>query len=147
MAHKPQGRWTYTQRVDGNVIEHMATTPSSQDADAWLLVACSTDERLTVALIHTAAFRFSLPTAALVRLRAAGVPELSVAGKSIAANQMVIDPRVMRHVMPQLIEADEFSVLIPEQAGATHDYTFPMQPNDRALAPLRSHCLDPAGNA
>src|SRR5262245_23359707 len=97
-----QGRWTYTQRSDRDVTEYMATTPSVQDTDTWLLVACRTDERLTVAVMRTTEFGFPLAPSAPVTLHAAGLPDLSVLGKSWA-NQIVIDPRVMRHVMPLLI--------------------------------------------
>ena len=138
-----QGRWTYTQRLDRNVVEYMATTPSEQDADIWLLVACRSDERLTVAVVHTGAFGFPLAPVAEVTLRAAGLPDLPVPSKSLAAKQVVIDPRPMRHVMPSLIERDQFAVLIPEQNGTVHEYTFMLQPNDRALAPLRALCLNP----
>ena len=144
---RTQGRWTYTQRSARNVIEYMATTPSTQDAETWLLVACGTDERLTVAVIHTSAFGFVLAPVSQVKVRAAGVPDLPVTGKSLGAKQVVIDPQLMRHVMPGLIETDQFAVLIPGQNGAVHEYTFLMQPNDRALAPLRSLCLNSASDA
>ena len=142
-----QGRWTYTQRSTRNVIEYMATTPSAQDADTWLLVACSTDEQLTVAVVHTGAFRFPLAPVSQLKLQAAGLPNLAMTGKSVEAKQVVIDPRRMRHVMPVLIETDEFALSIPEQNGTLHEYTFMMQPNDRALAPLRSLCLNAASDA
>src|SRR5262245_14584892 len=143
---RTQGRWTYTQRSTRNVIEYMATTPSAQDADAWLLIACGADEHLTVAVIHTNDFRFPLAPVSQVTVRAAGLPDLSMSGKSIEAKQVVIDPQRMRHVMPILIETDQLAVSIAEQNGTIHEYTFMMQPNDRALAPLRALCLGPASD-
>jgi hypothetical protein len=144
---RAEGRWTYTQRSTRNVIEYMATTPSAQDGDTWLLIACGADEHLTVAVIHTNDFRFPLAPVSQVPVRAAGLPDLSVTGKSIEAKQVVIDPRRMRHVMPILIETDQFALSIPERDGTLHEYTFMMQPNDRALAPLRALCLGSANDA
>jgi len=48
----------------------------------------------------------------------------------------------MRHIMPLLMQDEELVVSIPERDGAMHNYTFPMQPNDLALSPIRSRCFD-----
>jgi hypothetical protein len=136
-----EGPWTYTQRSDRNLTEYLATTPSSQDVDTWLLITCSTDERLIVAVMHVTKFRFPLAPSAPITLRAAGLPGLSVGSKSIEAKTVVLDPSMMRHVVRHLIEREQFDIVITGQGGETHEYTFLMQPNDRALAPLRSLCL------
>ena len=51
--------WAYTARGDGGAVGHAAATRAAEDA-AWLLVACSADERLIVSLIHTEQFPFPL---------------------------------------------------------------------------------------
>lgn len=136
-----QGRWAYMQRGDHNSVEHMATTPSMEDAHTWLLVACSPDARLSVVLANATRFQFPIKFSSELKLRSANLPELPVTGKSIQPNLVVIDPAVMRHVMPLLIEENELEISIPGTDGSAHDYSFSMKPNDVALAPIRSRCL------
>jgi hypothetical protein len=125
-----QGGWAYTARGDGGAVEHAA----------WLLLACSADERLIVSLVHTEQFPFPLKPSSSVQLRSNNVPTVSIEGKSVQNNQIFVDPRTMRHIMPLLIQDDQLVVSIPGQA--MHNYTFSMQPNDVALRPIRSRCLD-----
>jgi hypothetical protein len=77
-----------------------------------------------------------------VQLRSNNVPTVSIEGKSVQNNQIFVDPRTMRHIMPLLMQDDQLVVSIPGQDGAMHNYTFSMQPNDVALRPIRSRCLD-----
>jgi hypothetical protein len=136
-----QGGWAYTARGDVGAVEHVAATRAAEDA-AWLSVACSADERLIVSLIHTEQFPFPLKPSSSVQLRSNNVPTVSIEGKSVQNNQIFIDPRPVRHIMPLLVQDDQLVVSIPERDGAMHDYTFSMQPNDVALRPIRSRCLD-----
>src|SRR6266487_316231 len=136
-----QGGWAYTARGDGGAVEHVAATRAAEDA-AWLLLACSADERLIVSLIHTEQFPFPLKPSSTVQLRSNNVPTVSIEGKSVQNNQIFVDPRPMRHIMPLLMQDDQLVVSIPGRDGAMHDYTFSMQPNDVALTPIRSRCFD-----
>jgi hypothetical protein len=136
-----QGGWAYTARSDGGAVEHVAATRAAEDS-AWLLLACSADERLIVSLIHTEQFPFLLKPSSAVQLRSNNVPTVSIEGKSVQNNQIFVDPRPVRHIMPLLMQDDQLVVSIPERDGAMHDYTFSMQPNDVALRPIRSRCLD-----
>lgn len=140
-----QGRWAYMQRGGHNAVEHMATTPSAEDADTWLLVACSADAQLSVALVHATRFQFPIHFTSELKLRSANLLELPVTGKSVQTNLIMIDPAVMRHVMPLLIEENQIGISISETDGSPHDYTFSMKPNDVALAPIRSRCLNVEG--
>jgi hypothetical protein len=133
-----QGGWAYTARGDGGAVEHVAATRAAEDA-AWLLVACSADERLIVSLIHTEQFPFPLNRSSSVQLRSNNVPSVSIEGKSIQNNQIFVDPRPMRHIMPLLMQDDQLVVSILGQDGAMHNYTFSMQPNDVALRPIAEH--------
>jgi hypothetical protein len=132
------GSWAYTARDKNGGMEHMAMA----EDDAWLLLACSPDERLTVSVIHNEQFPFPLKDSSSVKIRSNNVPAVSVEGKSIKNDQIFVDPKPMRHIMPLLLQDYYLVVSIPERDGAMHDYTFTTQPNDLALAPIRSHCFD-----
>jgi hypothetical protein len=136
-----EGAWAYTARNKDGAVEHMAVTPASEDA-TWLVLACAADERLSVALIHVEQFPFPLTSSSVVKLRSNNVSTVSIEGKSVQNNQIFVDPRPMRHIMPALLQDDQLVVSIPERDGAMHDYTFSIQPNDVALKPIRSRCLD-----
>jgi hypothetical protein len=136
-----QGGWAYTARGKDGAVEHVAATRAAEDA-AWLLLACGTDGRLTVSLIHTERFPFPLRSLSLVKLRSNNVPTALIEGKSVQNNQIFVDPIPVLHIMPQLMQDDELVVSIPDRNGAMHDYTFSMQPNDLALRPIRLRCFD-----
>jgi hypothetical protein len=57
-------------------------------------------------------------------------------------NLILLDPRPLRHVMPSIVQDDQLVVSISDQNGTLHNYTFPIQPNDLALKPIRSGCFD-----
>jgi len=134
-----QGRWVYTQRPADGTVEHMATTPSTEDSDVWLLVACG--RRLTVALIHARQFPFAASLSSPARLQSDRLWDLSAAARAVDSNLIAIDPDIMRQIMPLLLQEQHLRVSIAESSGAAHDYTFAMQPNDLALGPIRSRCL------
>ena len=136
-----QGPWAYTRLGNRNVMMDMAATPAAEEADIWLLVACDDNAQLSVALMHADRFPFHIGLSSSVELRSARLPRLSVAAKGFETSQIAIDPTMMRHVMPLLVEEDRLAVSITATDGAAHDYTFAMQPNDVALAPVWSRCL------
>src|SRR5262245_24588852 len=136
-----QGGWAYAARGNDGAVEHMAATRAAEDA-AWLLLACSADGRLTVSLIHTEQFPFPPEPFSLVKLQSNNVSTALIEGKSVQNNQLFVDPMPMRHVIPLLMQDDELVVSITDRNGATHNYTFSMQPNDLALRPIRSRCFD-----
>jgi hypothetical protein len=136
-----QGGWAYVARGNDGAVAHMAATRAAEDA-AWLLLACSADGRLTVSLIHTQQFPFPLEPFSLVKLQSKNLPTALIEGKSVQNNQLFVDPILMRHVMPLLMQDDELVVSVPDRDGAVHNYTFSMQPNDLALRPIRSRCFD-----
>jgi hypothetical protein len=138
---KVEGGWAYTARSSNGSVEYTAGTRAAEDA-AWLLLGCSADKGLTVALIHAEQFPFPLRPSCSVKLRSNNVPTVSIEGKSLQNNQIFVDPRPMRHIMPVLMQDNQVVVSIPERDGVMHDYTFSMQPNDVALGPIRSRCLD-----
>jgi hypothetical protein len=94
-----QGGWAYTAKDNNGGMEHMAVTQAAED-DTWLLLACSPGERLTVSVIHNEQFPFPLKTSSSVKIRSKNVPVVSVEGKSIKNDQIFVDPKPMRHIMP-----------------------------------------------
>jgi hypothetical protein len=135
-----QGRWAYARQAGPDETIDMATTPATQDSDIWLLLACSGSARLSVALMHVDRFPFEVDGSSSVQVRSAKLSLVSVATGPIRPAQIVIDPTLMRHVMPLLVDEQELALSVTAKDGAVHRYTFVLQPNDVALAPLRSRC-------
>jgi hypothetical protein len=138
---KVQGGWAYTTGQSEGGTEYMATV-QAEEGSTWLLLACRPDKRLTVSLIHTKRFPFPLNPSSPVELRSNSVPSFTIEGKSIQSNQIFVDPKPLRHVMPLIVQDDQLLVSVSDQNGIVHDYTFSMQPNDLALEPIRSACFD-----
>jgi hypothetical protein len=138
---KVEGGWAYTARNKDGAVEHVAITRAAEDA-TWLVLACTTDEQLNVALIHLEQFPFPLTSSSVLKLRSNNVSTVPIEGRSVQNNQIFVDPRPLRHIMPLVVQDDQLVVSIPERNGVMHDYTFSMQPNDVALRPIRSHCFD-----
>ena len=137
---KFQGRWAYSQQAAPDAVTDMATTPAAQDPDVWLLFACSGEGRLTVALIHTERFAFELDASSSVQLESAELSTVAVAAERLQPAQIVLNPKLVRHVMPLLVREQELSIAVTASDGVAHRYTFALQPNDVALAPVRSRC-------
>jgi hypothetical protein len=137
---KVEGGWAYTARNKDGAVEHVAITRAAEDA-TWLVLTCSAGERLSVALIHVEQFPFPLTFSSVVKLRSNTASTVSIEGKSLQNNQIFVDPRPLRHIMPLLLQGDQLVVSISERDGAVHDYTFSIQPNDVALRAIRSHCF------
>jgi hypothetical protein len=135
-----QGRWAYSRQAGPDAVIDVATTPAVQDSDVWFLLACTVEGRLSAALIHTGRFSFDLDEASSVELQSERLLRTSVAVERSQPAQILMDRNLVRHILPLLIEETELSVSITERDGVVHRYTFALQPNDVALAPLRSRC-------
>jgi hypothetical protein len=138
---KVQGGWAYTTRVRESGTEYLASIRAAEGS-TWLLLACRPDKQLTVSLIHTEQFPFPLKPSSSVPIAIDSVPTLSIEGKSIQSNLIFVNPWPLRHVMPSIVQDEQLMLSIPDQNGTLHNYTFPMQPNDLALKPIRSGCFD-----
>lgn len=139
-AIEVQGRWAYSRQAGPDDVIDMATTPAEQDSDVWLLLACSGHGRLGVALMHSDYFPFELDRSSQVHVQSARLSETAIAAKRAQPAQITIDPALARHIMPLLINEQELSVSVTARDGIARRYTFALQPNDVALAPLRSRC-------
>jgi hypothetical protein len=135
-----QGRWAYSRQAAPDAVTDMATTPALQDGDVWLLFACSGEGRLSVALINTDRFAFEVDASSSVQLESAELSTVSVVAERLRPAQIVLDPNLVRHIMPLLLKEQELSVSVTASDRVVHRYTFALQPNDVALAPLRSRC-------
>jgi hypothetical protein len=136
-----QGGWAYAAKDKDGAVEHVAATRAAEDA-VWLTLGCKADGRLAVSFIHSEHFPFPLKPVSSVKLQSNNVPTALVEAKNVENNQIFVAPLLMRHIMPLIMQDDELVVSIPERDGAMHSYTFSMQPNDLALGPIRSRCLD-----
>ena len=135
-----QGGWAYTAKDKDGAVEHVAATRAAEDA-VWLTLGCKADRRLAVSFIHSEHFPFPLKPVSMVKLQSNNVPTALVEAKNVENNQIFVAPLLMRHIMPLIMEDDEFIVSIPDRDGAMHGYTFSMQPNDLALKPIRARCF------
>jgi hypothetical protein len=136
-----QGRWAYSRQAGPDGAIDMATTPAREDADVWLLLACNENGRLSVALMHAERFSFELDASSTLHVQSERLSSTAVMAERAQPAQIVIDPLLVRHVMPMLVEEQELSVAVTARGAAVHRYTFVLQPNQVALAPLRSRCL------
>ena len=136
-----QGRWAYSRQVGPGGGIDMATTPALRDGDVWLLLACNENGRLSVALMHTDRFAFELDEPSSLHVQSARLSSAAVMAERSSPAQIVMDPTLVRHIMPMLVEEQDLSVSVTARDGVVHRYTFVLQPNDVALAPLRSRCL------
>ncbi len=139
-----QGPWAYTKRFDELLhgTEHMAATPAAEDEDTWLLLACGANHRFMAALMHVGPFPYSLSSPFTIALRSNKFPQTTLSARTAQPNQIAVDPEAVRSLMPLLIEADSLAASIGETSGATHHYTFSLQPNDMALRAIRLQCFD-----
>jgi len=136
-----QGRWAYSRQAGPDATIDMATTPAAQDPNVWLLLACSGDGRLSAALMHADRFAFELDGSSSLQVQSARLSRTAVVAERARPAQIVMDPTLVRHIMPLLVDEPELSVSVTARGGTMHRYTFALQPNDVALAPLRSRCL------
>jgi hypothetical protein len=51
-----------------------------------------------------------------------------------------MDANLVQHILPLLVDEQELSVSVTASDRVVHRYTFALQPNDVALAPVRSRC-------
>jgi hypothetical protein len=135
-----QGRWAYSRQAGPEAGIDMATTPAVQDGDVWLLLACNENGRLSVALMHADRFSFELDASSSLHLQSARLSSTAVVAERSQPAQIVMDPILVRHIMPLLVDEQELSISVTARGGAVHRYTFALQPNNVALAALRSRC-------
>jgi hypothetical protein len=138
---KRDGPWVFTERIEGSELphKHMAATPAAEDGDVWLLLACDT-VRVTASLMFSTVPHYIVRSPVHLVLRSDGFPIVSIAAQIVHKTQLSIDPESTRHLMPLFIESGRIVISMRDEGGATHDYTFSLQPNTRVLAELERFC-------
>jgi len=140
-----QGPWVYGTQVDqAEAVQEMATTMAMGDDNVWLLLVCSQDRRLTISVMHLEEFSYPVESRVHVSLRIDTHPKLTMPAVRVDHKQISIDPASSHDLLPLLLDSNRSSVTIPDSLGSTHQYSFVLQPNGRALSNIRARCLDHA---
>jgi hypothetical protein len=137
-----QGPWAYTERFDqqANTIEYMAATPAREDADTWLLLACAQGQTVKAAVMRIGEFPFPVDDLSRMLLSANTSPVFTVELTVVRRNHLGIAPTVAQHLLPLFVESQEVAAFIPQKSGPAWRYTFSLQPNDKALGAIATHC-------
>jgi hypothetical protein len=139
---KSQLPWVYTYWSDAaKNVEFLATTPSLEDNNVWLLLACSASQRFYISFRGKKKFGFPLSertelTVKLDELRPVLLPVAVIKQIQITAN-----PSLTRDLFSLLTRSKILLVSIPERSGSRHNYSFSLQPNDLALRDINIHCF------
>lgn len=137
-----QPPWAYTYHgTSGQRMEFMATTPSREDRNVWLLLACFATRRFYVSFVDAKKFPFPLPERAEIGFRLDALRPLVLPVAAIEQKQITADPDSTKDLFAVLTRSKQLSVSIPERTGLTHNYSFSLQPNDLALRDIDIHCF------
>jgi hypothetical protein len=139
---KVQEPWAYTHRIDeANHVEFMATTPAVEDAHIWLLLACKSDARVYISLIHSEKFPYALRERAHLTLQLDNSERIELPVAVTQQKLITADPRPTKDLIPILARSNRLSASVADMEGAVYSYSFSLQPNDQALQDIAAHCL------
>ncbi len=136
------GPWAFTEQLAPNTNNRlfMATTPSIQDSDVWLVLGCS-GFSLTASLAHNTRFPYAAYRIVNLTLRADDLPVVEVVAQRIQANLYSINPTLSRHIASMIIDSRTIAIVVKDHSGDTHSYEFSLQPSAIALDGIVQHCL------
>lgn len=140
---KVQGPWAYMKRSEGpsKSADYMATTSSIDDRDTFLLLVCTSDEQVSVAIIRTKGFPYRLGQAAMqLSVRLDSSPAVPVTAAPIEPKQITIHPQVARELVPLMVNTSTMTASVPDASGSIHTYNFSLQPNNLALRDIGLRC-------
>jgi hypothetical protein len=139
-----QKQWTYMKHTDetSGKVQFLATTAAIEDDNAWLLLACGEDGRITFSIIYTGGFPFSLKSPVSVLWRIDVNPAVTTAAVMIGPTQIAIGSRVSNELLSFVVDGSRLSASISDADGKTHSYAWSLEPSDVALADIRGHCLE-----
>lgn len=139
-----QQQWIYRKQVDQTTgkVQFSATTAAIGDENAWLLLACGEDGRITFSIIYTGGFPFSLKSPVSVLWRIDVNPPVTAAAVMIGPTQIAIGSRVSNELLSFLVDGSRLSASISDVDGKIHSYSWSLQPSDVALADIRGQCLE-----
>jgi hypothetical protein len=139
---KSQPPWAYTYSVDAaKNVEFLATTPSLEDNDVWLLLACSASQTFYISFMNKSNFGFPLSERTEIALKLDELRPALLPVAVIKQTQITANPDLTRDLFPLLTLSKILLVSIPERSGSTHKYSFSLQPNDLALRDINIHCF------
>lgn len=139
---KVQESWAYTRQIgQDNKIEYLATTPSLEDANVWLVLACDQQERFSISFVHTKNFPYSLRRHLHVMWRLDRSELISLPGAPVDQRQLALDPKSTSELILLFVHSDRLSASVPDSKGGMHDYSFSLQPHDLAFHDLDAHCF------
>src|SRR5262245_57051576 len=103
---KVQEQWAYTTRIDGTTgrAQFLATTVALEDENAWLVLACGDDGRITISIRYTGGFRYPLRKPVDVSFQVDSAPRSDAAAVSVAPGQISIDPRMSGELLSFLVD-------------------------------------------
>ena len=125
----------------GQRMEFMAATPSHEDREVWLLLVCFASRTFFVSFVDAEKFPFPLAERTEVRFRLDALRPIVLPVAGVEQKQITADPDSTKDLFAVLSRSKSLSVSIPERTGATHDYSFALQPNDVALRDIDIHCF------
>ena len=139
-----QEQWAYMKHTDETTgkVQFLATTAAIEDDNAWLLLACGEDGRITFSIIYTGGFPYSLKSPASVSLRIDVDPAVTTAAVITGPSQISVGPRVSNELLSFLVDGNRLSASISDADAKIHTYAWSLQPSDVALADIRGHCLE-----
>ena len=122
-------------------MEFMAATPSLEDRNVWLLLACFATRTFYVSFVDAKKFPFTLAERTQIRFRLDALRPVVLPVAAIDQKQITADPGSTKDLFAVLARSKTLSVSIPERTGVTHTYSFSLQPNDLALRDIDIHCF------
>ena len=141
---KVQEQWAYTTRIDGTTgrTQFLATTVALEDENAWLVLGCGDDGRITISIMYTGGFRYPLQNSVGVSFQVDSAPRGNAVAVSVGQGQISIDPRIGSELLSFLVDGRRLSISIFDSDSKAHSYAWPLQPSDVALSDIRAHCLE-----
>ena len=136
--------WGFTKQLDQHTreLQFVATTPALGDRNTWLMLVC-TPANGAMQVYLVALGGFSDGEVATLDVHFDGLP-------TIHSTADIVDGKLLRFRAPaprdlgmQIAQGSHLAISIHEPKRTVHDYDFSLQPNERALADIRAHCLAP----
>jgi len=139
-----QQQWAYMRHIDLTTgkVQFLAATAAIDDDNAWLLLACGEDGRITFSMIYTGGFPYSLKSPVSVSIQVDIALGVTTAAVMIGQDHISIDPRLSHELLSFLVDGSGLSASIADADAKIRSYAWSLQPNDVALADIRTHCLE-----
>src|SRR5262249_14310240 len=96
-----QQQWAYMRHIDLTTgkVQFLAATAAIDDDNAWLLLACGEDGRITFSMIYTGGFPYSLKSPVSVSIQVDIALGVTTAAVMIGQDHISIDPRLSHELL------------------------------------------------